>query len=84
MSKKDIDSPGGKEKRKGGKKTPRRRNRSKQTVDHAIVARWVQEQILTEIPELGYLAESLIERILKTAHRYYIEQGYKTIRLSDK
>lgn len=72
--KKDTNSGGEK---KAGKK-------SVCTVDHSIVARWVQEQILKEIPELGYLSESLVERILKAAHKYYIQQGFTSIKLSDK
>ena len=40
--------------------------------------------VLAEIPELGYLSESLIQRILKTAHKYYIQQGFTSIKLSEK
>jgi len=53
-------------------------------IDHEAVARWVQEQILHDVPELGYLSESLIERILKTSYKYYTQQGYTTIKLADK
>lgn len=85
MSKSSGSSGGNTEDRKEGKKKKtRKRTKSTRAVDHTLAARWVQEQILTELPELGYVPESLIERILKTAHRYYIEQGYKTIRLADK
>jgi len=53
-------------------------------IDHEIVARWVQEQILHDVPELGYLSEVLIERILKTSYRFYTQQGFTTIKLADK
>jgi uncharacterized protein YacL (UPF0231 family) len=75
-NKRDTNSSGGKEEKVNRKLTC--------TIDHSIVARWVQEQILSDIPELGYLSESLIERILKTAHKYYIQQGFTSIKLSEK
>jgi len=78
-SKKDVNSFGGEQKKE--EKTCRK---SIHVVDHSIVARWVQEQILTDLPELGYLSEKLIERILKTAHKYYIQQGFTSIKLADK
>ena len=77
-SKKDTDSPGGEQKKE--EKTRKATN----VVDHSVVARWVQEQLLKDIPELGYLSESLIERILKMAHKYYIQQGFTSIKLADK
>ena len=64
-----------------------KKEKSKKTakvIDHEAVARWVQEQILHDVPELGYLSESLIERILKTSYKYYTQQGYTTIKLADK
>ena len=68
----------------GEKKEEKVSKKSTHVVDHSIVARWVQEQILAEIPELGYLSESLIQRILKTAHKYSIQQGFTSIKLSEK
>lgn len=79
-SKKDVGGADGKK-----KETPKKpRRRSTSTVNHALVARWVQEQLYSEIPELGIVSEALIERILKTSHRYYIQQGFSSIKLSDK
>lgn len=79
-SKKDAGSAG--DKKKEPTKRPRRRSTS--TVNHALVARWVQEQLYNEVPELGIVSEALIERILKTSHRYYIQQGFSSIKLVDK
>ncbi len=81
-SKKDTGSSGG-DKKEAKAKTTRRR-KTTNVVNHVIVARWIQEQLLDEVPEVGVIPESLIERILKTSHRYYIKQGYKTIKLADK
>lgn len=68
----------------GEQKKEEKTKKTTKVIDHAIVARWVQEQILHDLPEIGYLSESLIERILKTSYKYYTQQGYKTIKLADK
>ncbi len=81
-SKKDVGGADDKKKEPTKKKTTRRRTTS--TVNHVLVARWVQEQIYNEIPEVGYIPEALIERILKMSHKYYIQQGFASIKLVDK
>lgn len=81
-SKKDVGGAGDKKKEPAKKKTRRRKSTS--TVNHALVARWVQEQLYEDCPELGIVPEALIERILKTSHRYYIQQGFSSIKLADK
>lgn len=60
-----------------------RRSRARKTVNHELAARWIQEQLLDVVPELGYISERLIERILQLEHRYYIEKGYKQIKFTD-
>jgi hypothetical protein len=66
------------------KKSTRRCRRTTSTVNHALVARWIQEHLYSEVPELGIVSEALIERILKASHRYYIQQGFSSIKLADK
>lgn len=61
-----------------------RKPRPRKTVNHELAARWVQEQLLDVIPELGYISERLIERILRLEHRYYSEKGYKQIKFTDE
>lgn len=82
VNKENIESPGS-EKQKKGKKLESE-SKSKATVNYNLLSRWVQEQILKDVPELGYVSEHLIERILRTGHKYYIEQGYISIKLADK
>lgn len=77
-NKKDIGKGGNKK-----KKATKRRKQAK-TVNHSITARAVQEQLLNNIPELGYVPESLIETILRLSHKYYITQGFSSIKLADK
>lgn len=81
VNKENIESPGS-EKQK--KETSESNKKHKTTVNYDHLARWVQEQMLKDIPELGYISEHLIERIIKTAHKYYIQQGYVSIKLADK
>jgi len=47
--------------------------------DHVMTARWIQEQLLEELPELGLLSEKLIERILRLEHRRYLSLGHTRI-----
>ncbi len=65
------------------KKKRLRRPKPRKIVNHELAARWIQEQILEEIPELGYVSDKLIERVLKLEHRYYAEKGYKQIKFTD-
>ncbi len=80
-SKKDVGGADDK-KKKGLPKKPKRRQTS--TVNQALVARWVQEQLYNEVPELGIVSEALIERILKMSHKYYVQQGFSSIKLVNK
>ncbi len=66
------------------KNTTTKRRRPTSVVNHSITSRWIQEQLLDEIPQLGYVPESLIELILKMSHKYYVQQGFSSIKLSDK
>lgn len=79
-SKNDVGSSDNE--KKETKKKSRRSTAS--TVNHALVARWIQEQIMNEVPEVGYLPEALIERVLRMSHRYYIQQGFASIKLANK
>lgn len=60
------------------KKTTNKRKR-KGVVDHAITARWIQEQLQRQIPELGMVSDALIEKILKLEHKRYIMMGYSRL-----
>jgi ribosomal protein S25 len=82
VNKENIESPGS-EKQKEENRKPDSEKKRKATVNYDLLARWVQEQVLKDVPELGYVSEHLIERILKTAHKYYIQQGYTSIKLAD-
>ena len=65
-------------KKDGAKKKVVRRKR-KGVVDHAMTARWIQEQLLVDIPELPLMSERLIERILKLEHKRYIAMGHTRV-----
>ena len=66
------------------KKKRLRRPKPRKIVNHELAARWIQEQILEQIPELGYVSDKLIERIIKLEHKYYIKKGYKQIKFTDR
>lgn len=66
------------------KKKRLRKMRPRKAVNHELAARWIQEQILDQIPEIGYVSDKLIERVLRLEHRYYAEKGYKQIKFTDK
>lgn len=69
------------------KKKPQAKKRTRRksgTVEHSITARWIQEKLLNDIPQLGCVSDSLIETVLKLSHEYYIKQGYSSVKLSDK
>ena len=83
MADKEPQEPDKNEKPKEPKKRLRR-PRVRKTVNHEFAARWVQEHVLDEIPELGYISEKLIERILRLEHRYYTKKGYKQIKFTDE
>lgn len=80
-SKKNAGEGGDK---KSKKPAPKKRRKQATTVNHAVTARAVQEQLLNDIPQLGYVPESLIETILKLSHKYYIAQGFSSVKLADK
>lgn len=65
-----------KNKKKAKKRVPRKR---KGIVNHATTARWIQEQLLEALPELGYISEKLIEKILKLEHKRYISLGHTRV-----
>jgi hypothetical protein len=60
------------------------KKRQENAVDHATASRWIQEEILKQIPELGYVSERLIERILRLEHKFYIQKGCTSIRYVDE
>ena len=80
VSKKNVGK-GDNKKPQAKKKSTRRKSG---TVEHSVTARWIQEKLMDEIPELGCVSDSLIETILKMSHEYYIKQGYSSVKLSDK
>lgn len=61
------------------KKRSRRKQPQVVTADHVATARWIQEQLVEELPELGILSEKLIERILRLEHRRYLSLGHTRI-----
>jgi hypothetical protein len=80
-SKKDVNNekPQGEDKKKISKT-----KKNPEQVDHTAASRWIQEELLKCIPELGYVSESLIERILKLEHKFYICRGYTAIRYASE
>lgn len=62
----------------------KKRSRARKTVEHELAARWIQDQVLEDIPELGYISDKLIEKILRLEHQYYVSKGYKQIKFDDE
>jgi len=65
------------------KKRASKTKKGPEQVDHTAASRWIQEELWKQIPELGCVNESLIERILKLEHKYYILKGYTAIKYVD-
>jgi len=78
-TKKDINN----EKPQEDKKRIPKIKKGPEPVDHTAASRWIQEELVKQIPELGFVSESLIERILKLEHKYYILKGYTAIKYAD-